>query len=64
MTLLKYENSKLNYFESSLGQNLSEKNIVFNISWSLLLKQMFYLIINKNLYLKYMNKIYGVCFVF
>ena len=54
MAILKYENSKLNYFESSLSQNLSEKNITFNISYrAILLRQMFYLINNENLYLKY-----------
>ena len=52
--LIKYENSKINYLDTSLCQNLTEKNVLFNTSYrSIILRPMFYLINNKKYNIKY-----------
>ena len=52
--ILKYEKDKANYLESSLSQNLSEKNVIYDATYRLImLRPIFYLVNNVNLYLKY-----------
>ena len=52
--LIKYENSKINYLDTSLCQNLTEKNVLFNTTYrSIILRPMFYLINNKKYNVKY-----------
>ena len=52
--LLKYKKDKNNFSESSISQNLSEKNILYDTSYrQIMLRPLMYLINNENLYLKY-----------
>ena len=52
--ILKYEMTKNNYMESSLIQNLAEKNVLFDTTYrTIMLRPMFYLINSETLYLKY-----------
>ena len=52
--IMKYENDKINFTESSLSQNLAEKNILYDATYrSIILRPMFFLINNQKLYYKY-----------
>ena len=52
--IIKYENDKINFTESSLSQNLAEKNVLYDATYrSIMLRPIFYLINSENLYLKY-----------
>ena len=52
--LMLYDNYKINYMESSLSQNLTEKNVIYDTTYrSIYLRPMFYLINSEKLYIKY-----------
>ena len=52
--IMKYENDKVNFAESSLSINLGEKNILYDATYrSIMLRPMFYLINTPGLYYKY-----------
>ena len=55
--ILKYENDKTKFVDSSLSQNLAEKNILYDATYrSIMLRPMFYLINSETLYLKYRHQ--------
>ena len=52
--ILKYGKDKANFSESSLSQNLSEKNVIYDATYrQIMLRPIFYLVNNQPLYLKY-----------
>ena len=52
--ILHYEVEKNNFEESSLSQNLNEKNVLYNATYrAIILRPLFFLINSENLYLKY-----------
>ena len=54
---MKYENDKTKFVDSSLSQNLAEKNILYDATYrSIMLRPMFYLINSETLYLKYRHQ--------